>query len=60
MEPTKQVPVEELRRRVFVPIERRNLDGTYTFRTSDKEKYIRLPNGQIRRAVPKPRRQRKG
>jgi hypothetical protein len=34
--------------RVFVPIEGRALDGTVTFRTTDREEYRRLPDGSIR------------
>jgi hypothetical protein len=36
-------------RRVFVPIERRMSDGNFRFRTQDKQRYVRLANGQIRR-----------
>lgn len=37
------------------PIERRNTEGILTFRTSDREQYIRREDGSIRRATPKVR-----
>jgi hypothetical protein len=39
--------------RVFVPIEKRNLDGTWSFTTKDKKRYVRLEDGSIRRVVVK-------
>ena len=39
--------------RVFIPIEKRNLDGTMQFCTSDREVYLRDLNGAIRRKTPK-------
>lgn len=43
------------RRRVYVPIEKRMLDGNWRFRTEDKTRYTRDQHtGTIRRADPKP------
>jgi hypothetical protein len=39
-------------RRVFIPVEKRNLDGSWVFRTLDGEKYRRDENGVIRKVVP--------
>ena len=39
--------------RVFVPIEKRMLNGNLTFQTSDKERYVRTSDGVIRRSTPK-------
>lgn len=36
-------------RRVWVPVERRNLDGTWTFKTTDGRRYRRGADGAIRR-----------
>ena len=41
-------PIDPLRRE-FVPIEKKNTDGTYSFRTKDKRQYRRMLNGEIRR-----------
>lgn len=42
-------PLDPLQR-VFVPIERRNVDGDFVFQTQDGKKYIRnRETGQIRR-----------
>lgn len=40
-------------RRVFVPRERKQEDGTAIFRTLDKQSYIRGVDGVIRRETPK-------
>jgi len=40
--PLQVEPLDPLRR-VFVPIEKRTLDGAWTFKTSDGEKYLRHP-----------------
>ena len=40
-------------RRVFVPIEKRTLNGTLVFRTMDNQMYCRLASGSIRRVTPK-------
>jgi len=41
-------------RRVFIPIEKRNVHGVWTFETTDGERYLRDPNtGVIRSAVVK-------
>lgn len=40
-------------RRVFVPVERKNTDGTYVLRTHDKTTYIRGADGVLRRQIPK-------
>lgn len=48
-----QQPSIDPLRRVFVPIEKRTLNGTLVFKTHDKTIYARLDNGSIRRAVPK-------
>jgi hypothetical protein len=39
--------------RVFIPVERRNMDGTMSFRTIDGMKYKRGVDGTIRRVTPK-------
>lgn len=46
-------------RRIFIPIEKRMTNGEMTFRTMDKEQYIRAANGVIRRKYPKKRREKK-
>lgn len=51
--PTTTQAILDPLRRVFVPIERKNLDGTAVFFTTDKTQYIRGINGEIRRARPK-------
>lgn len=49
-------PLDPLHR-VFVPIEKRMLDGNWRFRTLDKTQYTRDgKTGVIRRAVPKVKR----
>jgi hypothetical protein len=48
----QQRPIDPLRR-VFVPIEKRTANGTLVFRTLDKQVYVRLEDGSIRRATPK-------
>lgn len=48
-------PKLDLLKRVFVPRETRTKDGTLVFRTSDKEVYVRLSDGSIRRSRPKAR-----
>jgi len=45
-------PIDPLRR-VFIPIEKRNSKGMLVFRTHDKQLYVRMENGSIRRATPK-------
>lgn len=40
-------------RRILVPIEKRMTNGNRTFQTSDRDQYIRTPNGVIRRKHPK-------
>ena len=52
MPPAAQPP-PDLLRRVFVPIEKRNLDGTLSFKTLDGTRYKRMTNGAIRRVTPK-------
>jgi hypothetical protein len=58
--PDQQVPIDPRRRvdlqlkavlnRVYVPIEKRQMDGSFRFRTSDKRRYERHPvTGVIRR-----------
>ena len=51
--PPAAQPPPDLLRRVFVPIEKRNLDGTLSFRTLDNTRYKRLQDGSIRRVTPK-------
>jgi hypothetical protein len=46
-------PTTDLLRRVFIPIERRTVKGTFVFKTMDGELYVRLDDGSIRRARPK-------
>jgi hypothetical protein len=50
MDKDKKAEPIDLLRRVFVPIEKRNIDGTYSFRTQDKREYVRMQDGSIRRA----------
>ena len=50
--PDQQKSIDPLRR-VFIPVEKRNLDGTYSFKTHDKQSYVRLEDGSIRRVSPK-------
>jgi len=45
---------EQLRRRVFVPIEHPTSAGTHVFRTCDRTVYRRDEQGVIRRMHPKP------
>lgn len=40
-------------RRIYVPIEKRNSDGTWVFQTSDGDRYVRGLDGSIRRRSPK-------
>lgn len=48
-------PMLDPLRRVFIPIEKRMLDGNWRFRTSDKERYTRNgTTGTVYRADPKP------
>ena len=50
MDTQDKTPIINPLRRVFVPIERRQLDGTWRFRTQDKQQYERHPvTGVIRR-----------
>jgi hypothetical protein len=46
--PVVQPPKIDLLRRVWIPIERRTVEGTLVFRTTDKELYCRLKDGSIR------------
>ena len=46
-------------RRVFVPIEKKNVMGQFTFQTKDGKQYIRRADGSIRRNTPKKTTKRK-
>ena len=48
---TDQRPSIDPLRRVWVPIEKRDAHGDFTFRTSDGEKYYRDEQGVIRHAT---------
>lgn len=50
----QQLPIDPLRR-VFVPIEKRTVAGTWVFRTTDRQLYARAGDGSIRRADKKVR-----
>ena len=45
-------PIDPLQR-VFVPEEKRDVNGNYVFKTIDHTAYIRGKNGSIRRVSPK-------
>lgn len=45
-----QIPAD---RRVFVPREKRDVDGNWVFRTSDGDRYVRDARGTVRRLTPK-------
>lgn len=51
--PSANGPAIDPLRRIIVPIEKRMTDGNLTFQTSDRDRYIRTPDGVIRRAAPK-------
>jgi hypothetical protein len=46
--PVAQKPTLDPLRRVFVPIEKRDVHGRWTFNTSDGERYTRDEHGVIR------------
>jgi len=47
----QRLPIDPLRR-VFVPVEGKNLDGTSSFKTRDGASYVRGTDGVIRRKRP--------
>lgn len=48
----QRTPIDPLRR-VFIPIERKQSDGTVRFKTHDKREYERRADGSIRRIHPR-------
>jgi hypothetical protein len=48
----QQRPID-LTRRIFIPIEKRQSDGTVVFKTLDHTQYQRCEDGSIRRIHPK-------